>query len=1283
MANSTVYAIKADITDFETQIKNLEEMSGAVYASMAKDTKELSKQYEQYENQIKANDKTLNKFIDRKKELLSAQIKNGKLTKEESAELARVNKQISAQKKLNTELENSELKKYKNIKRNISAYKSELSAIKQQKSYYAEKIANTKKLIGENKKLSTSSKSLSSSLRKEDAVRRSLSTSEIRHIRQLESLAVAYYSVKTAWGETFGQGIELQRQYESMSLGLSALVASKMDDITTTGRQVDSAEKLQIAQKMTTKTMDELKTASYDTVATFDQMVGFYQQGIGHALSANDALGVSFNEISHNMIDIAKRMSNLGGAVGMPMDMINEEIRSLMSGDVSRDSKLALILFGSPTAANAAIKEAKKQTNGLTNLLNQALEPFANLEKIMTFDKAVANMKGQWQTLQKEMSKPIFDDTKAEILELTEYLKIHSKEIVDGVTDTYEKSMVLFKVLGAEAVRGITPVSDTLNIISDGLDGVNDKTSTSIAMFSVFADLAHNTGVVLENAFIELGQITSYVSMNSNERQKFLSTTNEIIDKNRKSIIEYDKLGDHGAKAAKKISDSFAAIEEIKHPFSKITIKSDTPFADLEKAYESLTKKYAGNKEALNRINELYEKAQNRLYDNEMIKSEQLKVKRVKDAAEADKKILTLRKKLQLEIAGQNPYDALIEKAKQFDEKAKGDKETLLLVDKWYYSELAKLNDKELEKYRKNIDEKHKLEAGLIEAGLKFAKKRQEKKLKEDAEYIKTSKEFESESFEAGWDSLKNSKKAEATFQKWGDTLNSSISNSIVDAIQSGDVEGALKGLGSSIGSSMIQASTSNIVAGGSTLQAAGGLMSMGGLYGIAAGVGISVVENLISGLNKNSHSKSAAELLKEYQGKYNQQAKDYEHNVKPITDRLDRQIELLQAISGYGGSAVSNELKRAQETYKRQSVVDTLKALGLMGTSSTFKAHGGNWYNHWDAKLTLSGDSTGTASATNALFKKYSDYVNATYYEKLSKHDWASKTKHSDYRYGDAYGKLNINESTKTNASKYIEFLMKLKDNKDLSAFGVTNQEYKDIINQAEKTTHDFAMSVINSYQTIFDAGKSFKDDYDKLFGNYYKNKALAQAQADVNKLRGGQSLQSYLKDVITTIDSMKLTKAQIDLLQSENEKDLPAKIKLEKELSQQYGKNVEAALNYKDSIDLVAQSMGDNVKALNDAWLGNYSPLTMLQKTAYANSIANNVIPSTMSASEKALLALQQSQATATTDEQARAAFNRYVATLDAQVEDSTRTDIVNAIQTSNEKLDEVVDRLERIGA
>jgi len=41
----------------------------------------------------------------------------------------------------------------------------------------------------------------------------------------------------------------------------------------------------------------------------------------------------------------------------------------------------------------------------------------------------------------------------------------------------------------------------------------------------------------------------------------------------------------------------------------------------------------------------------------------------------------------------------------------------------------------------------------------------------------------------------------------------------------------------------------------------------------------------------------------------YKQKSETYLDNTKPITDRLDRQIELLQAISGYGGSAVAKQL--------------------------------------------------------------------------------------------------------------------------------------------------------------------------------------------------------------------------------------------------------------------------------------------------------------------------------------------------------------------------------------
>jgi hypothetical protein len=121
----------------------------------------------------------------------------------------------------------------------------------------------------------------------------------------------------------------------------------------------------------------------------------------------------------------------------MSMDLINEEIRSLMSGDVSRDSKLALILFGSPTVANKAIKDAKTQAGGLTKLLEETLKPFEHLETIMTYDKQMNNLLYQIQEVQREAAKPLFKDLQSGAKELTEYLKANGAEITRSLKDIY------------------------------------------------------------------------------------------------------------------------------------------------------------------------------------------------------------------------------------------------------------------------------------------------------------------------------------------------------------------------------------------------------------------------------------------------------------------------------------------------------------------------------------------------------------------------------------------------------------------------------------------------------------------------------------------------------------------------------------------------------------------------------------------------------------------------------------------------------------------------------
>jgi len=77
-----------------------------------------------------------------------------------------------------------------------------------------------------------------------------LSTNSIvRHIRRLESLAVGIYAVQQAYKSTLGVGIDFNRQMEDSSIAISAIIASTSKNQTTSGRGVDEAEKWKMAKK--------------------------------------------------------------------------------------------------------------------------------------------------------------------------------------------------------------------------------------------------------------------------------------------------------------------------------------------------------------------------------------------------------------------------------------------------------------------------------------------------------------------------------------------------------------------------------------------------------------------------------------------------------------------------------------------------------------------------------------------------------------------------------------------------------------------------------------------------------------------------------------------------------------------------------------------------------------------------------------------------------------------------------------------------------------------------
>jgi len=278
----------------------------------------------------------------------------------------------------------------------------------------------------------------------------------VRHLRQLETLVVAYYALNTAFRTTIGKGIEVNRMMEDNRSGIAALLSANTQMVLSNGEAVNSYEKFRIGQQVATKTMDDLRKASIKTYATFPQLTEIFQQAIGQTLSMGDAFGSTVEEINKNTIKLSQRMSNIAGAIGMPMDRAREEIRSLLSANASTDSLIATMIFGNPGEANKAVRMARDRgQGGLNELFEGMLSSFDVLENVNSYTRSLLNLEDAWTQTMKTMSEPLFEDLKDVFSELATDIRDNQESITTSFKALYEGA----KTFGDIAENFIIPVA--------------------------------------------------------------------------------------------------------------------------------------------------------------------------------------------------------------------------------------------------------------------------------------------------------------------------------------------------------------------------------------------------------------------------------------------------------------------------------------------------------------------------------------------------------------------------------------------------------------------------------------------------------------------------------------------------------------------------------------------------------------------------------------------------------------------------------------------------------
>ena len=514
-------------------------------------------------------------------------------------------------------------------------------------------------------------------LRNNNAVRNSNINSLVRHIRQVETLVVSVYGLKRAYDTLLGSGISLHRQIESQTAGIAALITA---NTRLASGSKDLAKHFKIASQTAEQTMKKIKTASVETAATFPELTAIFQQAIGGALGAGKAMGDTIEKQIDNTITLAKRMSNIASAIGMPMAQVNEEIRSIIEGTTDINSRIAKMIG----ITNEEIRKAKAEKDGLVKYLNEKLKPFDALADIQSFDRMVARIKDSIDNIKLGATEEAFKQIKLHLKDLNDWMSANkdeiTKNIANGIKNTADaiksavvfvkewkdeilllvKAFVVFKA-GGWVVGGIESLitsfrrsSETLGLVTTSAAGatraINILKTALFALRGALAGLAIYGAIEL---FTRLNQKAKENKIDFEKLNAVLEKTNEEIAKMSAPELSRDEntLTDARKKIANQIYDAYRRIQEVKQEGG---IGSEDMIGFYEKNLDALAAKLKQIDDQLKNVKDSKKEA------TEAEKKYNQTIKEQKEYLEAVSKLTPEMQKL-LEKYGKEFYDSKAE----------------------------------------------------------------------------------------------------------------------------------------------------------------------------------------------------------------------------------------------------------------------------------------------------------------------------------------------------------------------------------------------------------------------------------------------------------------------------------------------------------------------------------------------------------------------------------------------------------------------------------------------
>jgi hypothetical protein len=262
--------------------------------------------------------------------------------------------------------------------------------------------------------------------------------------------------------------INFNAQIEQSHLGIAAILMAQGKFTEATGQTVSMYDSLISAQQMSSEIVKQLQKDNLQTVATFDQLVKAFQVTLAPGLEK----GMNVDQIRQYTV----AMVQAAGAIGLNLDMMAEETRSLLRGTINpRNTQIATALG----IRNEDIKKYEGDIVGLMNFLTERLRAFgvAGEASQKTFTGMLSNVKDAITMSLGEGFEGLFDYAKEQMQGFLDYVVIVNKETkeiklnpefvenVKSVGDTFKDLAVVIKFVAELSGKTATGFATGFNAL--------------------------------------------------------------------------------------------------------------------------------------------------------------------------------------------------------------------------------------------------------------------------------------------------------------------------------------------------------------------------------------------------------------------------------------------------------------------------------------------------------------------------------------------------------------------------------------------------------------------------------------------------------------------------------------------------------------------------------------------------------------------------------------------------------------------------------------------------